>query len=124
MIPMKPPIAEPKTIPVRAGSKPLSRASSTASFAAASASRTFRSSLRTSFGDATPLGSKSFTSAAIRTGKALGSNERMKSIPLSPASAARHVERASFPTGVTAPRPVTTTRLTAPELGNVELRER
>ena len=109
---MKPPIAEPKTIPTRAGSKPFRRASSTASFAAPSASRTLRSSLRTSFGEATPLGSKSFTSAAIRTGKPLASNERMKSIPLSPASAARHVEGASLPIGVTAPRPVTTTRLT------------
>jgi len=51
------------------------------------------------------------TSAAIRTGKGLGSKARMKSIPLSPARAARQVEGASFPIGVTAPRPVTTTRL-------------
>ena len=68
-----------------------------------------RSSLRTSFGDATAVASKSFTSAAIRTGKPLASNERMKSTPLSPATAARHVDGASLPIGVTAPSPVTTT---------------
>src|SRR5919204_5318828 len=33
----------------------------------------------------------------------------MKSMPLSPATAACHVDGASLPTGVTAPRPVTTT---------------
>ena len=78
---------------------------------AASASSTFRSSFRTSFGDATPLGSKSFTSAATRTGKSEGSNAWMKSMPLRPLTADSHVVRASLPTGVTAPRPVTTARL-------------
>ena len=68
MIPMIPPIAEPKTIPTRAGSNPFRPESACASFAAASASRTLRSSLRTSFGEATLAGSKSLTSAAIRTG--------------------------------------------------------
>ena len=48
-------------------------------------SRTLRSSLRTSFGDATRLGSKSFTSAAIRTGRPVASKARIQSIPLSPA---------------------------------------
>jgi tetratricopeptide (TPR) repeat protein len=43
-------------------------ASATASFALASASNTFRSSLRASFGEATDEGSKSLTSAATRTG--------------------------------------------------------
>ena len=62
------------------------------------------------------VGSKSFTSAAIRTGNSLGSKARMKSTPLSPASAARHVARASFPIGVTAPSPVTTTRLISTSL--------
>ena len=52
-IPSTPPIAEPKTIPTRSGSKPFRPASSRASRAAASASSTLRSSLRTSFGDAT-----------------------------------------------------------------------
>jgi hypothetical protein len=37
----------------------------------------------------------------------------MKSIPLWPATAARQVSGAVFPTGVTAPSPVTTTRLMA-----------
>src|SRR5919204_6036190 len=124
MTPITPPIAEPKTIPTRAGSKPSRRASSTASRAARSASKTLRSSFRTSRGDATSLGSKSFTSAAIRTGKPLASKERMKSIPLSPASAARQVDGTSFPIGVTAPRPVTTARLIRPPmLWNAGLRE-
>ena len=109
-MPMTPPIAEPSRMPTRDGSyAPSSPASPTASRAAASASRTFRSSLRTSFGEATPVGSKSFTSAAIRTGNPLASNARMKSTPLSPATAERHVVRASLPIGVTAPSPVTTT---------------
>ena len=70
-----------------------------------------RSSRRASFGAATWVGSKSFTSAAIRTGNSLASKERMKSMPLSPATAARHVDGASAPIGVTAPSPVTTTLL-------------
>jgi hypothetical protein len=45
----------------------------------------------------------------MRTGKSLASNERMKSMPLSPATAARQVDGASPPIGVTAPSPVTTT---------------
>jgi hypothetical protein len=55
-------------------------------------------------------GSKSFTSAATRTGKPLASNERMKSMPLSPARAARQVDGRSLPSGLTAPIPVITTR--------------
>jgi len=53
-----------------------------------------------------------YTSAAMRTGNPLASNAWMKSIPLSPASAARHVDGASSPRGVTAPIPVTATRFT------------
>ena len=110
---MKPPIAVPNRIPTRSGEYAPSRpASATASRPAPSASSTFRSSFRTSFGEATALASKSFTSAAIRTGNSLASKARIQSIPLSPASAARHVARASFPIGVTAPSPVTTTLLT------------
>src|SRR6266508_6296351 len=116
MIPWKPPIAEPTTMPTRAGSKPFSFASSLASTAAASASRTLRSSRRAAFVETSPLGSKSLTSAATRTGNPLASKERMKSIPLSPAIAARQVEGASFPIGVTAPRPVTATLLIAASL--------
>ncbi len=51
-IPRMPPIAVPKRIPTRSGSyAPSSPASATASRAAPSESRTFRSSLRASFGD-------------------------------------------------------------------------
>ena len=53
--------------PVPGSCTPSSAASATASRAAASASRTFRSSLRASLCEATVLGSKPFTSAAIRT---------------------------------------------------------
>ena len=58
-----------------------------------------------------PGGSKSFTSAATRTGNSLASNARIQSIPLRPATADSQVEGASLPSGVTAPRPVTATRL-------------
>ncbi len=111
-IPIRPPIAEPNTIPTRIGSKPFRPESASASFAAPSASRTLRSNRRSSFGPARPVGSKSLTSAAIRTGKPSASKARIQSIPLSPATAAFQVERASFPTGVIAPSPVTATRLT------------
>ena len=109
---MKPPIAVPKRIPTRSGEyTPSTPESATASRAAPSERRTFRSSLRASLGPATWLGSKSFTSAAIRTGNSLASKALMKSMPLSPATAARHVDGASPPIGVTAPSPVTTTLL-------------
>ena len=50
------------------------------------------------------VGSKPFTSPAIRTGNSLGSKAWMKSMPLSPATAARHVDGASRPIGVIAPK--------------------
>src|SRR5437867_8010754 len=112
-MPVTPPIAEPKMIPTRFGSKPFRFASAIASRAAPSASRTLRSSFRASLGDATWSGSKSFTSAATRTLKSLASNALIQSIPLSPATAARHVDGASRPSGETAPTPVTATRLTS-----------
>ena len=71
---------------------------------------TLRSSRRASLGDASPAGSKSFTSAATRTGRPSASKAWIQSIPLSPASAARHVSGAVFPIGVMAPSPVTATR--------------
>ena len=52
--------------------------------AEASASRTFRSSLRASLAETTVVGSKPLTSAAIRTGKPSVSNAPMKSTPLRP----------------------------------------
>src|SRR5204863_4246491 len=91
-------------------------ASETASFAAPSASRTLRSRRRSSFGPARPLGSKSLTSAATRTGESPGSKALIQPIPLSPSTAARQVSGAVFPTGVIAPSPVTTTRRTGGSL--------
>ena len=110
-IPGRPPIAEPTTTPTRAGSTPLRPPSRQASCAAPSASRTFRSIRRASFAGATVVGSKPFTSPAIRTGYSLASNAWMKSMPLSPATAAFQVEGASRPSGVIAPSPVTATLL-------------
>ena len=92
-IPPRPPIAVPNTIPTRIGSKPFRPASPIASFAAARERSTLRSSFRTSFGEATVAGSKSLTSAPTRTGKSLASNDRIQSMPLSPATAARQVEK-------------------------------
>ena len=109
--PGTPPIAEPKTIPTRVGSKPFEarvrraprgpRRRRTARCARASAPPS---------AETTWLGSKPFTSAAIRTGSPSVSNVEIQSIPLSPASAARQVDGASSPSGVTAPIPVTATR--------------
>ena len=83
-----------------------------ASRAAATARTTLRSSLRASFGPTTASGSNPFTSDAIRTGKSLASNAWIQSMPLLPATAASHVDGASSPSDVTAPRPVTATRRT------------
>src|SRR5215210_5474494 len=117
MIPRKPPIAEPRTIPTRFGSKPLRPASSIASLPAATASTTLRSRRRASFGETTSAGgSKSFTSAAMRTADSLASNAVIQSMPLRPATAASQVAGASLPSGVTAPSPVTATRLTPQRL--------
>ena len=112
-IPINPPIAEPKTTPKRAGSSTTAPESAKASRAACTARTTLRSSFRASFGVTTLAGSKSFTSAAIRTGNSLASNAWMKSIPLRPSTAACQVDGASLPSGVTAPSPVTATLLTA-----------
>ncbi len=98
-------------MPTRAGSRPFTPESRHASCAAPSASRTFRSIRRASFGGATVAGSKPLTSPAILTGNSLASKVSMKPIPLSPATAARQVDGASSPIGVIAPRPVTATLL-------------
>ena len=56
--------------------------------------------------------SKSLTSAAMRTGQPRSRRTSLiQSMPLSPATAARQVDCASFPSGVTAPSPVTATLL-------------
>ena len=111
MIPRKPPIAEPNAMPTRFGSYcESSPASSSACRPASTASKTLRSSRRASFGETISGGSKPLTSAATRTGNSLASKDWMKSIPLSPASAALHVEGVSSPSGLTVPIPVITTR--------------
>ncbi len=58
--------------------------------------------------------SKPLTSAAIRTGYSDASNASIQPTPLRPATAASHVDGASSPIGVTAPRPVMTTRRMEP----------
>ncbi len=58
--------------------------------------------------------SKSFTSAAMRTGKPLASNRLIGAPPLLPASSASQVVATSLPTGVTRPMPVIATRRLAP----------
>ena len=100
---------QPTTMPTRSGLKPLTPASSSASFAAPRAKSTLRSSRFTSFGCASPDVSKSLTSPAIFTSKPSVSNAWMWSMPLRPATAASHVERASFPRGDTTPIPVMAT---------------
>src|SRR5436305_9565266 len=115
-MPGTPPIADPKTIPTRSGSNPLSPASVSASRPAATPSSTLRSSFRASFGDTTCVGSNPFTSPATRTGSPSVSKVEIQPIPLSPASAARHVSVASSPSGVTAPTPVIATRVIEPTL--------
>ena len=112
MIALMPPIAEPKTMPTRSGRRrcrdrhprpPPStpRARTGRCHPSGALLRRRRD----------PAGSKSFTSAATRTGIALASKERMKSMPLSPGDGGVAMSPgASCPTGVTAPRPVTTTR--------------
>src|SRR5215468_5141179 len=91
-------------------------ASVSASRPAATPSRTFRSSLRASLAETTWVGSKSFTSAATRTGRPSVSNAWIQSIPLSPAQAAFHVPGASSASGVTQPIPVMATRVIAETL--------
>ena len=63
-------------MPTRAGSNSSIPASSQASWAAATASRTLRSIRRASFGGISAEGSKPRTSPAIRTGNSLASKPR------------------------------------------------
>ena len=66
--------------------------------------------LRASFFSTHLSGSKSLTSAANFTENFSGSNFWMKSTPLWPRNRASQVSLTVCPTGVTRPRPVTTTR--------------
>ena len=65
------------------------------------------------------LASKSLTWAAIRTGQPSQSNRVSGPTPDRPATIAFHVEATSGPHGLTAPRPVTTTRCTLGLRGEV-----
>ena len=92
-IPMMPPIAEPKRIPARVGFDALDARVRPAPPARRRppAARCARAGAPPSADDRS--GSKPFTSAAIRTGNPVGSNARIQSTPLRPATAASHVTR-------------------------------
>jgi len=70
-----------------------------------------RSILRISLGSMNSSGRNPFTSAANRVGKAEASKRVMGPTPDRPARTASQVGLTPMPRGVTAPRPVTTTRL-------------
>jgi hypothetical protein len=69
-----------------------------------------RSSRRMSFLSIRRVTSKSLTSAAIWTGMADASKRETRAVPERASFIADQVLAASFPQGVTAPSPVTTTR--------------
>src|SRR5689334_6146831 len=102
----------PMMTPVRSGdgNLPSRPAWVTAWWAAASANCAKRSYRRASFRSMYLSGSKPFTSQANRTDSFCGSNLVMGAAPDVPPSSALQVESTSVPTGVTRPRPVTTTR--------------
>src|SRR6478672_5006755 len=107
-----PPMPLPMMTPVRSGegNLPSSPACDTAWCAAAMANCAKRSYRRASFRSMYFSGSKPFTSQAKRTDSFWGSNFVIRAAPEVPASSALQVESTSVPTGVTRPRPVTTTR--------------
>src|SRR6478736_1746096 len=107
-----PPIPLPMMTPVRSGdgNVPSSPAWLTAWWAAASANCAKRSYRRASFRSMYLSGSKPLTSQAKRTDSLCGSNLVIGAAPGVPARSAVQVESTSVPTGVTSPRPVTTTR--------------
>ena len=111
-----PPIPEPTRAPARVGSiwEKSTLASSTASTPAASAYWMKRSSFLSSFFSITFSGSKPLTSAAILASRRLGSNRVMGPTPDRPSQMARQYSGTEFPRGVTAPSPVTTTRVLPP----------
>ena len=108
-----PPMPEPTRTPIRAAllSSMTSPESSTAMSADAIPYWVKRSILRTSLRSPHWEGSKSFTSQAKRTSWLAASKCVMGSAPLTPARAFFQNSPAVFPIGVTAPIPVTTTRL-------------
>src|SRR5712692_3420580 len=110
-VPM-PPMPEPTSTPKRAPStvSTLRPASSTAMTAQAIAYLRKGSNFRSSFLSMYLSGSKPRTSPAMRVGKPVVSKRVIGPIPDLPAIRAAQNSSAVFPTGVTAPTPVTTTR--------------
>src|SRR3954453_8031523 len=104
----------PITTPVLSGlgNRPSRPAWVMAWWAAASASCANRSYRRASFRSMYCSGSNPFTSQAKRTCCLEASNLVIGAAPDLPSSSALQVESTSVPTGVTSPRPVTTTRCT------------
>src|SRR6185312_5402983 len=107
-----PPIPLPMTTPVRSGEGnfPSRPAWVTAWCAAARANCAKRSYRRASLRSMYCRGSKPLTSQAKRTDSLCGSNLVIGAAPGVPARSAVQVVSTSVPTGVTRPRPVTTTR--------------
>src|SRR5438105_4829569 len=107
-----PPAAVPKMMPTRSGHWPAtsSAASAMASLVATRANFALRSMWRSSLDGMIASGLNCFTSPPILTPKALVSNRVRVSMPEQPASRFDHASGTLLPTGVTAPRPVTTTR--------------
>src|SRR5439155_5652370 len=105
-----PPMPVEKRTPVRAWSTVGSPASCHACFAEASANWVARSVRLTSFAVIQGSVSNPCTSPAMRTEKVDASKEAIGLIPERPAFSASQSSPAPTPTGVTAPRPVTTMR--------------
>ena len=109
-----PPRAEPIQIPVRPADRAAGASSawSTAMRAAATAKALNRSSRRARRGSRWSLATKSSTWAAMRDGKGEASKRSIVFTAERFAMTPRHSPSAPCPTGVIAPIPVTTTRLT------------
>src|SRR3954471_763655 len=73
---------------------------------------------RAIFGSIAFVGSKSMTSAAIWTSKFEASNDRIRRVPVTPATRFDQYVGKSFPIGMTAPIPVTTARRDGSSSGN------
>ena len=110
-IEFNPPIPEVTNVPNRYGSTDSgdNPALAYASLAAIMPKTMTRSSLLALRSSRYLVVSSCFTSAAIFTLLMLVSNKVIGAIPLIPLSMLVHMVDTSFPTGVTAPRPVTTT---------------
>ena len=95
-------------------------ASATASLPAAIARWMNRLIRRAIFGSIAVVGSKSMTSAAIRTSNAGASKLRIRRVPVTPATRFDQYVGKSLPIGMTAPRPVTTARRAGSISGKVK----